>query len=66
MKIYYAKKLSAKGTYYDVIYVDLGYTTKALTFDKNVIAELLQISVAELYQVKPDTVKEIGSLVSKR
>ena len=62
--IYYEKRESAKkpGSFFDVIYVDLGYRNHFLTFDRSIIAELLGISVADLYNVEPRFKVDIGSL----
>lgn len=62
--IYYEKRESAKkpGSFFDVVFVDLGYRHHFLTFDRSVIAELLGISVADLYNVEPRYKVSIGSL----
>lgn len=48
MKIYLEKRKKNDFEYF-VLYADLGYRKHALTFDKNVIAEFLAISLVELY-----------------
>lgn len=61
-KLVYQKRKSPKGSYYDVLYADLGYRTCFLCFDRSVIAELLSKSVAELYEVPPDTSIVVGEI----
>ena len=37
------------GRPYAMLQVDLGYATKAITFDSNLIAEIMQVSVHDLF-----------------
>lgn len=59
-KFIYAKYESAKEKPYDVIYVDLGYRKVNLTFDRNVIAEILGISAFDLFSLPLGTVIILG------
>ncbi len=61
-KLYYEKRKSKTGNYFDVVYVDLGYRSIFLCFDRSVIAEILCCSVADLYAVAPETKIEIGEI----
>ncbi|MGN0823500.1 MAG: hypothetical protein ACI4MB_00365 [Candidatus Coproplasma sp.] len=61
-KLYYEKRKSKSGSYFDVIYVDLGYRLIFLCFDRSVIAECLGRSVADLYTVPPDYKVCIGEI----
>ena len=58
----YEKKLSKKGYEYDSLYVDLGYRKVALTFSRDVIAEILGVSFSELNSYPLDTVKKVGDV----
>lgn len=61
-KVIYAKNLSTKEKPYDVIYVDVGYRKINLTFDRNVIAEILGLSVLDLLSLPVGTVIVLGVL----
>ncbi|MBD5585732.1 MAG: hypothetical protein HDQ88_11670 [Clostridia bacterium] len=61
-KFYYEKRKNKSGGYFDVIYVDLGYRLMFLCFDRSAIAEILGLSVADLYTIAPDTKVEIGEI----
>ena len=66
---YLVKKVSQKSgkepfTYVQLI-CDLGYTKLVVSMDKNVIAELLGVSVAQLYAGKVDTPVLVGNFVAK-
>lgn len=58
----YEKKLSKKGYVYDSLSVDLGYRKVALTFLRDVIAEVLGVSFSELNAYPLDTVKKVGDV----
>ena len=58
----YEKKLSKKGYAYDCISVDLGYRKVALTFSRDVIAEVLGVSFSELNAYPLDAVKRVGDV----
>lgn len=61
-QLYYEKRKSKTGNYFDVVYADLGYRQVFLCFDRSVIAEMLSCSVADLYAIAPDTKVAIGTL----
>lgn len=56
----YQKKLSKKGSIYHCLSVDLGYRNIPLTFSREIIAEILDVSFSELNSYPIDTVKEVG------
>ena len=58
----YEKKLSKKGYVYDSLSVDLGYRKVALTFSRDIIAEVLGVSFSELNGYPLDTVKKVGDV----
>lgn len=60
--IVYSKRMSGKGKPYDMISVDVGYRTIALTFDRSICAELLGVSMVDLYNLPVDTEEVIGQL----
>lgn len=60
--VFYEKKLSKKGYAYDCLSVDLGYRKVALTFSRDVIAEILGVSFSELNSYPLDTVKKVGDV----
>ncbi|MGN0818424.1 MAG: hypothetical protein ACI4L9_05575 [Candidatus Coproplasma sp.] len=61
-KLYYEKRKSKSGNYFDVIYVDLGYRLIFLCLDRSAIAECLGRSVADLYTIAPDYKVCIGEI----
>lgn len=61
-KLFYEKRLSKSGNYFDVIYIDLGYRLMYLCFDRSAIAEILGCSVSELYGVEPGYKVQIGEV----
>lgn len=52
LKVGYLK--SKEGNEYLALFFDLGYTRKVVSVDRAMIAELLDISVRELYRVVPE------------
>ena len=69
-KLYLVKKVSQKSgkepfTYVQLI-ADLGYTKLVVSMDKNVIAELLGVSVSLLYSVDVDCPVEVATLVPNK
>lgn len=51
MKIYVEKRTSKKtGNTYVALIMDLGYRKAMLSYDYNLCAEVLKMSVAEMYQ----------------
>lgn len=62
--LYLIKKTSTKAGKesfaYVQLYADLGYTKLVVSFDKNVIAELLGVSVQTLFQNKDDVPVLVG------
>lgn len=60
--LFYEKKLSKKDYVYDCLSVDLGYRKVAITFSRDVIAEILGVSFSELNAYPLDTVKEVGGV----
>lgn len=50
LKVTVQKKQNKEGKEYVVMQVDLGYRKAAITFDKSLIAELLGMSIKELYE----------------
>lgn len=51
MKIYVEKKVSKNGHEYSALKADLGYKCLTLTFDKNIIMEVLNLSPKELFEL---------------
>ena len=65
MKIFYEKRFSEKTQRpFDCIYVDAGYREIKLTFDRCVCAEILRISMSELYSIPVATLYELGEVNS--
>ena len=62
MQLFYEKRQSKKGDYFDVIYADLGYRIVYLIFDRSLIAELLGLSVGDLFAVEPGYKVAIGKI----
>lgn len=65
-KLYLIKKVSQKSgkepfTYVQ-LYADLEYTKLIVSMDKNVIAELLGVSVSTLYTLDVDSPVEVATL----
>ncbi len=50
LKVTVQKEKSKEGREYIVMLADLGYRKAAVTFDRSLIAELLGMSVKELYE----------------
>lgn len=49
--LYVEKRESAKGQKYFALVVDLGYVSRVLTLDKYIIAEIMDMSIRELYEL---------------
>ncbi len=63
MKIYYEKKVSTKTQRpYDCLYVNLGYRTATLSFDRQLISELLHMNLADLYNLPAGKMIEVGEI----
>lgn len=54
------KQSDKTGKYYYCLSLDLGYRTVALSFEPAVIAEILGVSVREIYDIKDSRI--VGSL----
>lgn len=52
MKVEFLK--SKEGNEYLALYIDLGYTRKILSVDRCTIAELIDVSIRELYRIVRD------------
>lgn len=65
--LYLVKKVSQKQgkepfTYIQLI-CDLGYSKLVVSMDKNVIAELLGVSVSSLYSIEVDKLTRVATLI---
>lgn len=61
----YVKKSEKNGKTYRMLVVDLGYREATISFDDNIIAEILGVSVGSLYAY-PVGVREVGDLLIKK
>lgn len=59
------KKSEKTGKLYRSLVVDLGYRQATLTFDDNLIAEIMGVSVGALYSL-PIGAREIGDVLLKK
>ena len=69
-KLFLIKKISQKAgkdpfTYVQ-LYADLDYTNLILSMDKNVIAELLGVSVSTLYEIDVDSPVCVATLLPNK
>lgn len=57
--------MSKNGGEYIVMYVDLGYRTANVTFDTNLISEITNLRMAELYGLETNKPFAVGKIVLK-
>lgn len=60
--LYVGCKNSQKGTPYQVLLADLGYTVKYLSFDRAIISEVTGLSLREIGELPVDTRVLVGSI----
>lgn len=65
MNIILESKISKNGNNYTCLSVDLGYCKKAISFDKDMIAEILNVAVSTIKKLPTNYSKVIGKLEIK-
>lgn len=63
--LYVGTRVSEKGNNYQVMYVDLGYTLKFLTFDKACISEITGLSLRAIGEIPANQKVQVGKIILK-